>query len=166
MITPSDAGQILTAVAAYDQRTVGVVEAQAWSAALNRAEPAISLEDALNAVVDWFSETIDDRRIRPAHVIQGAHRIAYRRAGAKRSAQLAAQQALPAAPEPELTPGRRAELLAKIPTGTPNVLRRREWIEWERAEARRRDREAGSEPNPLFTGFPPPGGFPISGEAA
>lgn len=166
MITPSDAGQILTAIAAYDQRTVGVVEAQAWSAALNRAEPAITLEDALGAVVDWFAEVVDDMRMRPAHVIKGAHRIAYRRAGATRAAQLAAQQALPAAPEPPLTPERRAELLAAIPEGTPNVLRRREWVDWERAEERRRRREASAEPNRLFTGFPPPGGFPIPGEAA
>jgi glycerate-2-kinase len=83
MITPSDAAQILAAVAAFDQRTVGIIEAQAWAAALNHDNPTMTVDDALQAVVEWHAETLDATRMRPAHVSRGAKTVANRRAAAE-----------------------------------------------------------------------------------
>lgn len=163
MITPGGAARILAKASAYDQRTVGDSDIAAWHEALNLADPPITLDDALAAVARWHVENVDDRRIRIAHVIQGAQRIAYRRAGAERAARLAEQAEIEAA-ETEDHSEDRDELLAKLAekfgTGDPAVLRRREWVEHERRKQRRL-----AEPNPLFKGFPPPGGFPVPGES-
>lgn len=158
MISPGDAFRILAMIAAYDQRTVGETDGLAWHTALNLADPPINFDDAMTAVATWHAENTEGR-IRPAHVIQGAQLVARRRAGAERAARLADMRALPAAPEQELTPERREQMLAAIPPGVPNILRRREWVRWER------ERSRGDEgPNRLFTGFPPPAGHPVPGD--
>jgi hypothetical protein len=157
VITKGDAARILSKCAAYDQRTIGDADVAAWHEALNLANPPITAADALTAIAAWHAESVDDRRIRIAHIIQGAQRIAYRRAGAERAAKLAEQLALETAETEDRTEDR-DELLAKLAekfgSGDPAVLRRREWVAHER-------RQRLAKPNPHFTGFPPPGGFPV-----
>lgn len=161
MITKGDAARILAKCAAYDQRTIGDADVAAWHEALNLAEPAITAADALLAVAQWHADNTDERRIRIAHIIRGAQHIAHRRAGAERAAKLAEQLAVEAA-ETEDHTEERDELLAKLAdkfgTGDPAVLRRREWVAHER-------RQRMAKPNPHFTGFPPPGGFPVPDES-
>lgn len=161
MITHGGAARILAKASAYDQRTVGDADIAAWAEALNLANPPITLDDALAAVAAWHADNVEERRIRVAHVIRGAQHIAYRRAGAERAARLAELAELEAA-EIEDHTEERDELLAKLAekfgTGDPAVLRRRERVAHER-------RQRMAKANPHFTGFPPPGGFPVPDES-
>lgn len=79
MITPDCAAQILSAIAAYDQRTIGVHEANAWAASFNHEYPDMRLDDAIRAVVEWHATALEGR-MRIAHVVVGARAIAKRRA--------------------------------------------------------------------------------------
>lgn len=68
-MTPSEAAMLLGHIAAFDRRTIGEVDARAWSAALND----IPLDpDALNAVARFFGTAPKDgesqRWIQPHHV--------------------------------------------------------------------------------------------------
>lgn len=165
MITLGDAARVLAKCSAYDQRTIGEADVAAWAEALNLANPPITAADALAAVAHWHAETTEDRRIRPAHVIQVAQQLAKRRAGAARRQQLDEQEALNAAETTDHSSDvvELVDALArKMGTGDPTVLRRREWVEWERKQ--QRAARAAAEPNPGFRRFPPPGGWPMPGE--
>jgi hypothetical protein len=142
----------------FDNRRFDDTTVVAWHAVVGDLGHA----DCAAAIVEHFRTT--DAYLMPVHIRRGAAGNAHRRDGAARALQLAEQLALPAAPEPPLTEERRAELLAAIPPGMPNVLRRKEWVEWEREQERARRGE--QEPNRLFSGFPPPGGRPVPGDAA
>lgn len=160
MITYEDTAAILAKLAACDQRTVGRTDLAAWQEILNLAKPPIDVADALDAVAEWHA-TNTDGRMRPAHVIQGAQHIAYRRAGRQRAERIAQQTAIEATPTVQAADDDEllTELRARMGTGDPNVLRRPEWVEWQRRQERavRADRE----PNRAFAGWPPPGGWPV-----
>jgi ABC-type glutathione transport system ATPase component len=82
VITPSDATQILGAIAAYDQRTVGAFEANAWAASINHECPRMRLSDAIQAVIEWHA-TSADGRMKVSNVIAGARSVARRREAAE-----------------------------------------------------------------------------------
>jgi hypothetical protein len=64
---PSEAAVILAKIAAYDRRTVGEADAQAWAEAL---DGHVTVADALQAVTDHFTESRD--WIMPVDVIKRA----------------------------------------------------------------------------------------------
>lgn len=78
MITLDDAHRILAAVAAFDRRTLGEVDAHAWMAAINHSYPDMRMDDALAGVVAWHA-TAEEGWMRPAHLIANAKRIARER---------------------------------------------------------------------------------------
>lgn len=82
MIAPSEATQILGAIAAYDQRTVGAFEANAWAASINHEYPNMMLADAIEAVIEWHA-TSTEGRMRVSNVISGAKVVARRRIAAE-----------------------------------------------------------------------------------
>ncbi len=61
---PSEAASLLVVAAAFDQRTIGESDAQAWSAALQ----GIGFTEARDAVVAHYRAETD--RVKPAHVIR------------------------------------------------------------------------------------------------
>jgi hypothetical protein len=63
-VTPAEAVEVLARAAAYDQRTAGRADAEAWAAAL----PDIGTHEAIPAVARWYSRRRD--RIMPADVRQ------------------------------------------------------------------------------------------------
>jgi hypothetical protein len=144
VIKPSDAARILALAAAYDARTIGEIEAVAWARALSLAEPSISIDDAMQAVTRWYAN--EAGRIRPVHVIEGAHAVARDR---RRLAwEHSRQQAIEEAPTAGLRPERSREvqrllmaLRATFPRGRPEALRRAEWLRAERRRARDEQRQ-------------------------
>lgn len=162
MITHEETAAILAKLAACDQRTVGRADLAVWHEILNLAKPPITCDDALAGIAEWHAEQTDGR-MRPAHVIQTAHRVAYHRAGRERAQRMAeriAIEALPAiqaAGDDELL----TELRSRMGTGDLDVLRRPEWVE-HRRNLERQSR-AAREPNRAFAGWPPPGGWPVPG---
>lgn len=63
-MTPAEALEVLARAAAFDQRTVGRSDAEAWAAAL----PDIAAEEAIPAVAAWYSRRRE--RLMPADVRQ------------------------------------------------------------------------------------------------
>ncbi len=108
-MTPSEAAGLLAIAAAFDQRTIGEMDAQAWAATLRGLDPA----DCAEAIRQHYAVNTD--RLMPAHVRRGANII--------RSARLrsvASDEIEPADVDPNdvaaylaATKRRRAALLAK-----------------------------------------------------
>lgn len=63
-MTPDEAADVLARAAAYDQRTVGISDAEAWAAAL----PDIAADEAIPAIAAWYSRRRE--RVMPADVRQ------------------------------------------------------------------------------------------------
>lgn len=59
---------LLTKIAAFDQRTIGEADVEAWSEVLTKAE--VTLPDAMAAVGDHFTESTD--RLMPNEIIRRA----------------------------------------------------------------------------------------------
>jgi hypothetical protein len=57
---------LLSKIAAFDQRTIGVADVEAWSEVLTAAN--VELVDAMSAVADHFGQTSD--RLMPAQLIK------------------------------------------------------------------------------------------------
>ena len=69
MITKSDTAKLLALCAAYDQRTIGEADVEAWHESLDCPwVPNIDLEEAHAAVISHYRET--QQRIAPADVIK------------------------------------------------------------------------------------------------
>lgn len=66
-MTEHDVIDVLTAIAAYDQRTVGESDVQAWHAIAQHAN--WNRDDALRAVVDHYAN--ETKRIMPADITAG-----------------------------------------------------------------------------------------------
>lgn len=77
-----ETAQLLTVIAAYDRRTLGDTDVYAWQQALDD----VPYPDAHQAVIDHYRDTKD--WIMPSDVRHGATRIAWRRRGQARRAQL------------------------------------------------------------------------------
>jgi hypothetical protein len=67
----TEAGLILTKASAYDQRTVGRADMEAWAEAMTNA--SVTVNDALEAVAIHFRESPD--RLMPFHVIAKVRQI-------------------------------------------------------------------------------------------
>lgn len=72
-MTPSQAADLLTLAAAFDQRTIGTADALAWGAALEH----IGYDDARQAVIEHYQRNRE--RIWPADVVTGVRRIRTKR---------------------------------------------------------------------------------------
>lgn len=71
---PSEAAVILAKISAYDRRTSGDADAEAWAEAL---DGQVTIQDALTAVRDHFRESTE--WLMPAEVIRRAREIRRRR---------------------------------------------------------------------------------------
>lgn len=163
-MTPGDIARVLAKAAAFDQRTVGASDVAAWHEALGD----IDLTDALEAVTRHYRT--DDRRIMPVHIRRITADIDRERRRAAREAREQAEAAVAAIGRGPVE-DRTADVVDlvhrmrnKLTASDPDVLRRREWVVAERN--RRRAERARAEPNPLYTGPPPPGGHPIPTEGS
>lgn len=67
---PSEAAMILTKISAYDRRTIGDADAEAWAEAL---DGQVTIKDALTAIRDHFRESSD--WLMPNMVIERARKI-------------------------------------------------------------------------------------------
>lgn len=144
-MTPGDVARLLAKAAAFDQRTVGAADVAAWHEALADLPAA----DAMDAVTAHYRE--HEHRLMPAQVRRLALDLARRRAGAARRRQLGAQRAVESAG----TTDRTADVIqlvdalkARLGTGDPTVLRRREWVVAE--ERRQRQARPDAVPNPHY----------------
>ncbi|WP_037165081.1 hypothetical protein [Rhodococcoides fascians] len=69
-MTRDDVWDLLTGIAAFDQRTVGQSDVDVWFATVG----SVPIEDAVEAVVIHHKTSPD--RIKPFHVVDGARRLA------------------------------------------------------------------------------------------
>lgn len=163
-MTPSEAALLLGKLAATDGRTISEATARAWAETL----PDVALDEALAAVPIHFRQTTDFAM--PAHILRivADMRREQRRAERERQELEAEQQAAigrgPVDDRSEDVTAMVHDLRDRLPSTDATVFRRPEWVEQEKREARAR-RRASAEPNPLFRGFPPPGGFPVPDES-
>lgn len=93
----SQVGDLLTVIVAFDRRTIGEADIEAWHLIL----ADLPLEDCAQAVKDHYTESRD--WIMPVDVRNGAIRIDRRRRGAIRNAELDAQKAREFSPGPVST---------------------------------------------------------------
>lgn len=82
-MTPSEVGQVLAKVAAFDRRTVGETDILAWLEAIGD----LPLEDALAAVTRHYRES--DQWLKPSHVRDQVTAIRNERASQRHSEALA-----------------------------------------------------------------------------
>lgn len=160
-MTPAETAKVLAKASAYDQRTVGEMDVHAWHEVLHD----LHLGDALEAVGRHYAEHTE--RIMPAHVRRLALTIDRdRRRAGREETERAERLALEADPTRRDRSAEVRELIARLryelPDGDPDKLRRPEWVETDR----RRERWPSIEPNPHYTGPPPPDGHPIPDPAA
>ena len=71
---PSDAAVLLAKMSAFDQRTIGEADAEAWAEALG---DGVTLDDALDVVTDHYRASRD--RIMPADVLAAVRRVRVQR---------------------------------------------------------------------------------------
>lgn len=150
----SETAQLLTAMAAFDRRTIGDADVIAWQALL--AEVAYA--DGLEAVKSWYAEHTD--WIMPAHVRQAVAAIVKKR---EASPWAPGQYGVPredAAPEVPQggrlalsdLPAAVADLVARVradlPEGSREALMPRT-VAWEREHAAYR-RHQDAPPNPHY----------------
>lgn len=156
-MTPGDTARVLAKAAAFDQRTVGAADVAAWHEALHDLDTA----DALAAVTRHYAA--NEQRLMPVHVRRITAELARERHRIAREEQ--ERRALEAeAADRGTVRDRSAEVADMLATlrdrlgpSDPSVLRRAEWVRDERL----RQRQATAEPNPLYQGPPPPGGWPL-----
>lgn len=152
----SEVAMILTAAAARDRRTIGETDVLAWHEDIGDLDYDVARE----AISRHYRESTD--WVMPAHIRRHAATIVHDRRRAIREASEA--RALEAERNDPTRRDRSAEVAAMVaelrdslPDADPNVLRRPEWV---RAERTRRI-EAHAEPNPLYRGPAPEGGWPM-----
>lgn len=75
---PSEAAKLLATAAAWDRRTVGEVDAQAWAKSLDD----LQLEECVTAIAAHFRACPNQAYLMPAHVRE--HVVHHRRAEAQR----------------------------------------------------------------------------------
>lgn len=147
---------LLELAQSVDNRKFDDMTVASWHAILGH----LPYEDCARAVVEHFRASTD--YLLPAHVARAVAVIDRERRRCdreRRELEQARRVALEAVP----TQDRKAEVIElakRIPLGDARKLRRPEVLEWER----RRQRERMAEPNPHYTGPPPPGGWPVPGE--
>ena len=134
-MTPDETALVLTKASAFDQRTIGEADVMAWHSVLED----VPAEDALQAVSDHYRESTS--RLWPADVRRLAGAIDYRRRGARRAQELAAQ--LPELPAAPADPERVKALVREVITALPVVESVRIY---ERAKARARKEHGRPEP--------------------
>jgi hypothetical protein len=143
-----ETAMVLAKCQAFDRRTVGVTDVEAWWEALHDLE----VYDALDAVTRHYR----DRRewIMPSDVRHLAADIDRERRRAVREATEAEQRAIDARPATTTDRSRevRDAVRAILPKGDPDKLRwgHKHWRELQRDERRRRE----AQPNPDFAGYP------------
>jgi hypothetical protein len=155
-MTHGDVARVLTAAAARDARTIGDADVLAWHQDIGD----LNFTDALEAVSRHYRETTD--RIMPAHVRRIAvqldrdRRRALRESAEQRAIESEAAQRQHTEDRSDDVAQLIADLRKRLGDYDRNVLRRAEWVHEERIRQR-----AEAEPNPLYTGPPPPGGHPV-----
>lgn len=160
----SEAAVLLGKLAGIDSRNPSDAAARAWAEVL----PDVTLDEALAAVPIHRRQSTE--WCQPAHILRivEAARREQRRAEREARELAAEEQAAiergPVENRSEEVTATVIELRDRLPSSDPAVFRRPEWVEAERREARARRRVA-AEPNPLFKGFPPPGGYPVPDES-
>ena len=119
-MTKTETAQLLTLIAAFDRRTIGETDVEAWHLIVADLEP----EDCMQAVREHY--TTETRWLMPADVRSRAEATARRREGQRRNAE---REAEIAAENPgELTDRERP--LAALMAGTPiKSAPRRSWQE-------------------------------------
>jgi hypothetical protein len=158
-----ETSEVLARAAAYDYRTVGESDIRAWHDALSD----LDVDACGRAVVAHYRESTD--RLMPAHVRRlvtaEAREDHERRHSENLARMLAGVDASVGDARAEATKALLAELRDSLPAVSSSlVFRRAEWRDADRA--RRPDRVGDADvPNPLFTGAPPPGGFPVPDDA-
>lgn len=154
----SETADLLTAMSAFDRRTIGDGDVIAWQAVLSDA----SFEDCVEAVKRYYAEQTE--WMMPAHVrrlvrdIHGEREAMARATGwAPGQAGVPKDQALPEVPTGERLalsdlPAAVADLISRVradlPEGSREALMPRR-VAWER-EHRAYVRSHGGEPNPLY----------------
>jgi hypothetical protein len=150
----SETARLLSAMSAYDRRTIGDGDVIAWQAVL----PDASFEDCLTAVKDYYAEQTE--WMMPAHVRRLVRDIERARQVSKWAPGqhgVLREQAYP-----EITSGARltmadlspdvvdllAQLRAALPEGSREALAPRT-VAWER-EQRGQQRQRAAEPNPHY----------------
>jgi hypothetical protein len=154
----SETARLLTAIASFNNRTIGEADVEAWQSVL----PDVELADAMEAVKRYYAESTD--WMMPAHVrrlvrdIHGEREMAARHTGwAPGQAGVPKDQALPEVTTVgrlalEALSSEVADLIAQVrtmlPEGSREALmpRRVAWEREHKAYVRVRD----SEPNPHY----------------
>lgn len=137
--------ELLTYVAAIDNRRFGDETVIAWHGILAELE----LPDCLEAARRHFGQ--EDAYLKPVHIVRGAEEI---RRDRLRRARIEAEQRQALERAPTTAPGERAaevealiqELRETLPSVDERKVRRTEVLEWDRA----RERLARAEPNPHY----------------
>lgn len=137
---------VLAKCQAFDRRTVGVADVEAWWEVLND----IDAQDALDAVIRHYR----DRRewIMPSDVRRLAADIDRERRRADREAIESEEALAVRGPTTDRSREVRDAVRAILPKGDPDKLRwgHKHWRELQRDEERRRTAQA----NPDFAGYP------------
>jgi hypothetical protein len=150
-MTPAEAARVLAKAAAFDQRTVGRADAMAWAEALEDVAP----DDALAAVARHYRDSTD--RIMPAHVNRITDEIARERRRREIGDREPPPRPRPVGIDERSANGLIEQLRELLPQTNAEVLRRAEWVEHEKRQAR----QLRAVPNPHFRGLPPEGGHPF-----
>jgi hypothetical protein len=147
---------LLTFVAAYDNRRFGDETVLAWQPIF----ADLPFGDCRAAVTRHFATSTD--YLMPAHIVWGAEAVDHERRQATRTErEAAAMVELEADPTRyDRLPETRAllrELRDRLPSPGRDILRLAEWVEHDKRVAR----AAWAEPNPHYVGPPPVGGWPL-----
>lgn len=96
-MTKTEVTELLALIQAFDRRTVGEADVEAWALILR----AVDVTDAADAVSEYFRE--ETKWLMPAEVHNRARRILRSRLGQERNAELEAARTTDIGPEGELT---------------------------------------------------------------
>lgn len=143
----AEIAQLLGLAAARDRRTVGTADVAAWFEDLGD----LDFVDARTAISRHFRETTD--WLMPAHIRRHVAAIVRDRKRAQREhAEQLAIETERADPTRQDRSAAVSDVISRLrailPDGHPDKLRRPEWVEWERNQARAA--RAAAEPNPHY----------------
>lgn len=141
-----EAALVLAKCQAFDRRTVGVADINAWWEVLHDVDAV----DALDAVTRYYRDSRE--WIMPSDVRRLAADINRDRRRAQREALEAEQARAVTGPTTDRSREVLAAVRAILPKGDPDKLRwgHKGWRELQRDELRRRT----AQPNPHFVGYP------------